>query len=166
MRGRKPLPTNLKLITGNPGKQRLPKGEPQAEICIPDPPACLDAYAMEEWARITPVLLALGLISELTMPAVVAYCDSFSDWRTATEELSKMKTEDGAAAALVSRLKVVARGAREAMVKFATEFGGTEAAKARLAIDPGRGAKGGRFSGLIGGKPVGAKTGAKQAKGS
>lgn len=27
MKGRKPLPTNLKVLMGNPGKQKLPKEE-------------------------------------------------------------------------------------------------------------------------------------------
>ena len=160
MKGRKPLPTKLKVLMGNPGKQKLPKGEPTLDSCIPDPPACLDAYAIEEWNRVTPVLLALGLISELTVSAVIAYCDSYSDWRTATESLNEIKKNKSPLAALIqttsngnvipNQLKLVAKAARADMIRYATEFGGTEIAKIRLAIDPGRGKKK-AFEGLING---------------
>jgi len=50
-RGRKPLPTSLKLLCGNPGKQKLPKGEPDPDSNIPAPPAVLNDYAFEEWNR-------------------------------------------------------------------------------------------------------------------
>lgn len=160
MAGRKPIPTNLKVLMGNPGKQKLPKGEPTLDSCIPDPPACLDAYAIEEWNRVTPVLLALGLISDLTVPAVIAYCDAYSDWRTATEELNKIRKDKSGLATLIqqtsngniipNQLKLVAKAARADMIRYATEFGGTEIAKIRLAIDPGRGKKK-AFEGLING---------------
>ena len=48
MKGRKPLPTNLKLLMGNPGKQKLPKGEPEPDSRIPAPPDVLNDYALEE----------------------------------------------------------------------------------------------------------------------
>ena len=160
MKGRKPLPTNLKLLMGNPGKQKLPKGEPNPGSRIPDPPDVLNDYALEEWNRITPVLLALGLISDLTVPAVIAYCDAYSDWRTATEELNRIRKEKSGLATLIqqtsngniipNQLKLVAKAARADMIRYATEFGGTEIAKIRLAIDPGRGKKK-VFEGLING---------------
>lgn len=49
MKGRKPIPTHLKVLTGNPGKQKLPKGEPEPETNIPEPPNFLDDYAMEDY---------------------------------------------------------------------------------------------------------------------
>lgn len=160
MKGRKPLPTNLKLLCGNPGKQKLPKGEPEPDSRIPTPPLVLNDYALEEWNRVTPVLLALGIISDLTVPAVIAYCDAYSDWRTATEELNRIRKEKNGLATLIqqtsngniipNQLKLVAKAARADMIRYATEFGGTEIAKIRLAIDPGRGKKK-AFEGLING---------------
>lgn len=157
MRGRKPLPTNMKVISGNPGKQKLPKGEPMPDANIPSPPAVLNNYAMEEWRRITPVLESLGIISDLTVTAVIAYCDAYSDWRTATEELNRIREIDPIASliekttngnVIQNQLKVVAKVARADMVKYATEFGGTEIAKIRLAVDPGR-ASASKYAGLI-----------------
>jgi P27 family predicted phage terminase small subunit len=158
--GRKPIPTNLKLLMGNPGKQALPKGEPSPDINIPAPPTCLDGYAIEEWNRITPVLEALGIISDLTISAVIAYCDAYSDWRTATEELNRIKKDKGALAALIqvtfnknvipNQLKLVAKAARADMVKYSTEFGGTELSKTRLGISTRGNSPKSKFDGLLG----------------
>ena len=37
MAGRRPTPTKLKLIKGNPGKRALPKDEPTPDPVIPGP---------------------------------------------------------------------------------------------------------------------------------
>ena len=39
MRGRKPSPTHLKLVKGNPGKRPLNVSEPEPEAVLPCPPA-------------------------------------------------------------------------------------------------------------------------------
>ena len=81
------------------------------------------------------------------------------DWRTATEELNRIKIDKGPLAALIqvtksqnvvmNQLKLVAKAARADMVRYATEFGGTEIAKIRLSVDPGRLGKKSKFKGLI-----------------
>jgi hypothetical protein len=49
--GQRPTPTALKLLRGNPGKQRLPANEPQPDqtIEVPDPPPFISGYAADEW---------------------------------------------------------------------------------------------------------------------
>ena len=63
--GRKPKPTRLKVLEGNPGKQKLPKGEPQPEHELPLPPSHLDAYGIEEWNRISEGLFVLGVLTSV-----------------------------------------------------------------------------------------------------
>jgi hypothetical protein len=47
MRGRRPKPTRLKVLTGNPGKRPLNMDEPQPEPAIPDcPPRNTTLYAI------------------------------------------------------------------------------------------------------------------------
>ncbi len=72
-RGRKPDPTKLKLLKGNPGKRAI-KNEPEPEVCIPDPPDHLDDVAVGEWNRIAPQLEQLGLLSDIDMVALAMYC--------------------------------------------------------------------------------------------
>jgi P27 family predicted phage terminase small subunit len=43
-------------------------------VCVPEPPAHLSPEALGEWQRITPLLLALGLIAEIDRAALTAYC--------------------------------------------------------------------------------------------
>ena len=52
MRGRKPKPTVLKLLDGNPGKRTINDREPTAAGGIPELPDWLDDEAKAEWYRI------------------------------------------------------------------------------------------------------------------
>ncbi len=45
MAGRKPIPTNLKLIRGTARPHRMNKDEPAPPVCAPEPPAHLDDRA-------------------------------------------------------------------------------------------------------------------------
>ena len=49
MRGRRPKPTHLKLITGNPGKRAINLREPKPVPKMPEPPTALSAEARQEW---------------------------------------------------------------------------------------------------------------------
>jgi phage terminase small subunit len=58
-----PVPYNLRVLRGNPGKRRLNKNEPRPLIpeVVPEPPDFLNPYAQEEWHRIAGELSRLGL---------------------------------------------------------------------------------------------------------
>jgi hypothetical protein len=53
MRGRKPVPTHLKIIRGNPGKQAINKSEPKPSDREPIMPEVLQGEALVEWHRIS-----------------------------------------------------------------------------------------------------------------
>ena len=161
MRGRKPIPTKLKVLTGNPGKKRLPQGEPEPSPGVPDVPPCLDEYAKEEWDERADALAALGVVTEVDMAALAAYCASYSRWRHAEEALQARVDSAGgnplvgmvdvtkAGNVIQNALVGIANKAAADMVRYAAELGMTPSARARLAVDPNRGAKG-KFDGLIG----------------
>ena len=50
-RGRKPKPTHLKLIEGNPGKRPIRTGPERPVTTMPEPPDHLNADARTEWDR-------------------------------------------------------------------------------------------------------------------
>ncbi len=77
MRGRKPKPTSLKLIEGNPGKRSLNKGEPRPAIDIPTCPAHLCSAAKAEWKRLAQMLFRLRVISHLDRAVLAAYCQAY-----------------------------------------------------------------------------------------
>jgi P27 family predicted phage terminase small subunit len=126
---------------------------------IPDPPCFLDEYAVEEWNRLAPGLHRIGILNEGDSGPFAAYCKSYSLWRRAEESLaekSKHNTDLGMVQVTKSgniiqhTLLGVANKAAADMVRYASEFGLTPSARARLAVDPNNGRKS-KFRGLIGG---------------
>ena len=89
MRGRKPKPTKLKLLTGNPGKRPLNVREPKPAAGIPPCPAWLDVEAKARWAILAPELATLGLLTMIDGDALAAYCQAWAEFRIATEVLQK-----------------------------------------------------------------------------
>ncbi len=160
MRGRKPKPTHIKALENNPGKKKI-KEDPDMSSGLPSPPSHLDKYANQEWNRLASGLHAAGLLYEAYSAVFAAYCQAFSRWRVAEEGIQKAAKAGGmpsAITALSSKgtlskhpLVRISEEASRAMTKYAAEFGLTPSARARLAIDPGKGKKGGfADEGLIG----------------
>jgi P27 family predicted phage terminase small subunit len=137
MRGRKPLPTAIKRLRGNPGKGPLNEREPVVASAIPVCPAHLDDEAKHEWRRITRELKRAGLVTRLDRAALAAYCQAWSRWIDAEQ---KIRT---AGAVVLSPKKypmlnpylVVANRAMAQMRQFLTEFGMTPSARSRVHTD-------------------------------
>ena len=89
MSGRKPKPTKLKLITGNPGKRLLYEREPEPKPGIPECPSHLDEEARAEWGRIAPELATMGVLARIDRAALAAYCQAWSRWVKAEGEIRK-----------------------------------------------------------------------------
>ena len=73
-RGRKPKPTSLKILAGNPGHRALNVHEPAAPEGIPECPDFLGDEARAEWDRICQVLLDMGMLTRADRTALSAYC--------------------------------------------------------------------------------------------
>lgn len=160
--GRKTKPTKLKVLEGNPGKRPIQE-EPDVSSEIPSSPPHLDEYAKEEWDRLAGGLHILGLLYQVDRGVFAAYCQAYSRWRIAEEaiqESARLKT-GGTKDALIARttkgtltkhpMVDISEKAAAAMVKYASEFGLTPSARARLAVSPG-GDGTGKFDGLLGKK--------------
>src|SRR5262245_62892177 len=63
--GPRPIPTHLKVLRGNPGKQRLNREEPEPMLppAPPEAPEYLTSYARAEWERIVTELYRLKLLT-------------------------------------------------------------------------------------------------------
>jgi P27 family predicted phage terminase small subunit len=134
MRGRKPKPTALKLLCGNPGKRKLNRDEPTA-AGIPDCPDFLDAIAKEEWNRCVKVLAEMNVLTKADRSALAAYCVAYSRWVEAEALVKKFGTivkspEKGYP--LKSPYLTVADQALESMRKLMVEFGMTPSSRSRL----------------------------------
>jgi P27 family predicted phage terminase small subunit len=141
--GPKTRPAHLKLLAGNPGKRRIPDEiQPFRLPEPPEPPSFLDAYGVEEWQRLAPELHRLRLLSVVDQAALAGYCASFSRWRNAEEVLKLYAARDpavrglmvkGARQGIENPMVYIARTSAKEMLRFATEFGFTPAARARIA---------------------------------
>ena len=60
MAGRKPKPTEVKKLEGNPGKRKLNTKEPNPGKGMPDCPAWLLPEAKTEWIRLSEKLNQMG----------------------------------------------------------------------------------------------------------
>jgi phage terminase small subunit len=64
MVGRRPAPTALKVLRGNPGQRRLNQHEPvPAAPATADPPAGLPDAALLIWQALAPELVRLGVLT-------------------------------------------------------------------------------------------------------
>lgn len=85
--GRPAKPTSLKLVAGT-RPDRINDREPvPADVPI-EPPAWLDAMALEEWNRLAPDLVATGVLTGWDVQAFAEWCDAASTVAFAAQQLA------------------------------------------------------------------------------
>jgi P27 family predicted phage terminase small subunit len=138
MRGRRPKPTRLKVLTGNPGKRPLNNAEPRPEAAIPDCPDELGETARREWNRLVGELASLKLLTNFDRAALAAYCGAYALWAEATEAIQKygvmIKSPSGFP--VQSPYVSIANRQAEIMMRIASEFGFTPASRSRISTPP------------------------------
>lgn len=139
MRGRRPTPTRLKILSGNPGKRPMNENEPQPEIHLPRPPKHLSPAARKEWYRVGRILLHHRLISDMDRAALEAYCVIYARWVDAEQKVIRHGTivlSPDKKFPMKSPYLCVAEAALEQMRKLMIEFGLTPASRSRVASLP------------------------------
>ncbi len=71
--GRRPQPTALKALRGNPGKRRLPDEVQPPKVAV-EMPAGLTPDMQEVWAWIAPGLIHMGTLTVVDVPAFLELC--------------------------------------------------------------------------------------------
>ena len=136
MRGRRPVPTRMKLLTGNPGKRPLNANEPQPKPEIPECPPQLGPVAREEWDRLTTHLASLRMITALDRTALATYCSAYGLWAEAIEAVQKYGTmvKSPTGYPIQSPYVSIANRQAEIMMRIASEFGFTPASRSRISM--------------------------------
>jgi P27 family predicted phage terminase small subunit len=144
--GRKPKPTHLKLVTGNPGKRPLPQAEAKVAPARPSPPPHLSDEAKVEWGRVSEDLFKVGLLSDVDRAALAAYCQAYARWVQAERAITEMAKRDQLTGGLMIRtsngnaiqnpLVGTVNKAAADMVRYAAEFGMTPSARSRINAEP------------------------------
>lgn len=144
IRGPKPKPTVMHVLNGNPGKRDISDKIKLEEMIqkfddYPEAPAWIqkNKIAYEEWNRVVPRLVDVGLLTQNDTSALEAYCKCYSRYREAEEEMDRLnttyfKTPQGYVQQLpqISIAQKYLRLAKE----FMTEFGLTPSARGRMLL--------------------------------
>ena len=145
MAGRRPTPTYLKLIRGNPGCRKIkPEPQPRVPSKPPEAPEFLSDEAKTEWARVVPQLRVLGLLTHLDTPILAAYCASYARWVAAERILARLAADDpesqgftvkgSLGSPMVNPTLKVARLSAHDMLRYASEFGFSPATRTRIQV--------------------------------
>lgn len=144
MRGRKPLPTELKLLQGTARKGRMNKREPKptGPVTCPD---WLSIAAKAEWRRIAPVLVRARIVTAADRATLAVYCQQWGRAVAAEQEVALLgdivKSPSGYP--IVNPHLGVANKAVLLMLKYAVELGITPSARTRVTAAPGDDKRGG-----------------------
>jgi len=143
--GRKPQPTKLKIIRGNPGGRKLNKNEPELPSSNPTPPNFLSAEAVVEWGRVVGYLSSSGLLTEIDRGALATYCQLYGRWEQAEMALASLAKTDPINRGLViettngnaiqNPLVGIANKAAADLNRYCLEFGMTPSARSRVTVD-------------------------------
>lgn len=79
IRGNRPKPTALKLLAGNPSGRPINDLEPKASGPIGDCPEWFPAEAKEEWGRIVPEMVRLGVFAGIDRAVIEGHCLTYAD---------------------------------------------------------------------------------------
>lgn len=144
IRGRKPKPTVLKVLSGNPGKRPLNEKEPKPDIMEPRKPyGVMPKRALKIWNELAPQLLELGVLTVIDGPAFALLCihwaiaiEASKLVREAEEELGQgIITEDDRGRERKHRALQVLRDATREFKSLGAEFGLTPSSRSRLEIE-------------------------------
>jgi len=140
--GRKPRPTHLKAVMGNPGKRPLNRDEPKPTPNLPDPPDELNDDARIEWERISRELYQLGLLTSIDRAGLAAYCQAYGRWMIAERAVNEAASEDPIFHGLLvitthgnviqNPMVGAANRAMADMMRYAVEFGLTPSSRSRV----------------------------------
>jgi P27 family predicted phage terminase small subunit len=137
MAGRRPKPTHLRLLHGNPGKRPINVNEPKPATEMPVVPEYLSEVANAEWTRMSELLLRLGLLTTLDWTALAAYCTVYARWVEAEAAVKKtgvvVKAPSGYP--MISPYYTVANQCLNQMRMFMIEFGLTPASRSRISVN-------------------------------
>lgn len=136
-RGRKPTPTAVKELEGNPGKRPLNAKEPKPAKKAPSCPKWLEPEAKKEWRRLAKQMEQIGILTEVDMAAFAGYCQAYARWKEAEEFITQhgsiVKTPSGywQQVPQVS----IAQTYLKIMNRFAEQFGLTPSSRSRIIAD-------------------------------
>lgn len=118
VRGQKPKPTHLRLLSGNAGKRPMNTLEPQYTACATEPPEWLSDAARAHWERLAPMMARAGVLKESDRDLLATYCTVFAQY------VEAVKAGERVSMSVVGQLR-----------QLMGELGLTPSARARIVAD-------------------------------
>lgn len=142
MRGRKPIPTVMKVLRGNQGKRPLPANEPKMPPAVATaPPVELqdDPVALKEWQRVEPMLRKSKTITQADRGALVALCQQWSRYLEANGKIASagMVVKAPSGYPMPNPYLAIANKALGNCVKLWAELGLTPSSRSRVTATAG-----------------------------
>jgi P27 family predicted phage terminase small subunit len=135
--GRPRKPTALKKLAGTYRKDRH-RDELEASHVAEDvePPSFLCPEGRAKWKELCPKLAALGVLSDLDLPALAMWCGAWASYVKASRTLSAQGEVivDRNGASRKSPWLAVQRAAIETMAGIGSQFGMTPSSRASLSL--------------------------------
>ncbi len=137
MTGPKPIPTEIKRKTGNPGHRKLNDREPIAPNGVIACPQYLTGTARSEWFRLRPILDAMGTLKPVDRNILAAYCQAYGRYVEAEKVLKekgplyRTKSDN----VITSPMLWVSNKAVEQMLKLGAELGIGAATRSRVQVE-------------------------------
>jgi phage terminase, small subunit, putative, P27 family len=132
--GRKPKPTALKKLEGNPGRRPLNRMEPMPPVVQLKCPNHLLPEAKKEWKRLAPVLMDLGLLTAADAVPFEGYCTAYARWLEAQDEINKHGSiyKDNEGKIRPNPFIAIANQQMREIKSFAAEFGLTPSTRSAM----------------------------------
>lgn len=139
MKGRKPIPTNIKVIRGEKNKDRINNDEPQPKPAVGiRPPEWLADEGKAEWGRIAQQLCDIGIVTDIDYVILVGYCTAWAKFVAAEKAINEKgfpagqvyKTEKGNWS--TNPFDWISNKAQEQLLKYAAELGIGASSRSRI----------------------------------
>ena len=143
MRGRKPTPTELKVLRGNPGRRPLNAHEPalpplSSVMVDTAPPELTDAVAIREWERLAPMLRQARQITEAERGSLIALCQQWARYLEANGNVAGagMVIKAPSGYPMPNPYIAIANKALANCTRLWAELGLTPSSRSRVAASP------------------------------
>ncbi len=132
--GRKPKPTNLKLIQGTYRRDRSNPSEPKPRAVVPPCPKFLEGEARKQYQKTAKKLARIGLMTELDDMALAMLCQAWQEYLDNTEQVKKsgilVKSPNGFP--VLNPYLIAANQAIKKVRSLLAEFGMTPGSRSRI----------------------------------
>lgn len=133
--GRKPKPTEIKKLAGNPGHRPLPSNEPQYDEASDRAPTGMSDEARKYWHALARQVIGSGVLRTVDVPAFVLMAEHYALAMRAAKDIEERDSltvlDENGNERKVPHLQVF-RDNAAAYRMFAAEFGMTPASRPKV----------------------------------